>query len=178
MINRSGLSAFSSLMSPKQPVVVSPKENSQSSDKTKGGLIKSLFAKKELTPVKSGAASETTTPSVAQHASHNSIQIYISCRNLVDLDVMGKSDPFVELLIKTDKELRWMSLGRSEVVWNDLNPDFTKIWQANYQFECNQTIRAVVYEHDEEEPIMMGYCEIPLNKLLTVPKQCVKENLK
>lgn len=69
--------------------------------------------------------------------SPNSVQIYISCRNLVDLDVMGKSDPFAELFIKTEKENLWFSLGRSEVVWNDLNPDFTKIFRANYFFEKN-----------------------------------------
>ena len=41
---------------------------------------------------------------------------------------MGKSDPFAEVFIKTDKDTSWTSLGKSEVAWNDLNPDFTKVF--------------------------------------------------
>jgi Ca2+-dependent lipid-binding protein len=103
-------------------------------------------------------------------ASSNSINIYVSCRNLVDLDVLGKSDPFVELFIKTEKETTWLSLGKSEVVWNDLNPDFIKVFLVNYFFEKNQILRAEIYEHDEEAPELIGSYETKLNKLLTCPK--------
>ena len=90
---------------------------------------------------------------------------------------MGKSDPFVELYIKTEKEVSWMSLGKSEVVWNDLNPDFTKIFKVNYFFEKNQILRAEIYEHDEEAPELIGSYQVPVNKLLTCPKQMIRDNL-
>ena len=56
------------------------------------------------------------------------MQIYVQCRGLADLDMIGKSDPFVELKTKTEKESTWTSLGKSEVVWNDLDPNFAKVW--------------------------------------------------
>lgn len=105
------------------------------------------------------------------------MQIYISCRDLVDLEFVGKSDTFVELFTKTDKDTTWHSMGRSEVVWNDLNPDFAKVFKVNYFFEKNQSIRAEIKEHDEEAPELIGYYEVPLNKLLTVHKQTIKNNL-
>ncbi len=51
------------------------------------------------------------------------------------MDVVGKSDPFCVVKIKTEKELSWMSLGQSEVLWNDLDPSFSKVWTVNYFFE-------------------------------------------
>lgn len=103
----------------------------------------------------------------------NPINIYVNCKNLVDLDVMGKSDPFCVLLIKTEKEPSWMNLGQSEVLWNDLDPSFSKVWVANYFFEKKQILRAEIYDHDEEESQLIGFYEVPLNKLLTDKKQTI-----
>lgn len=154
----------------------------------KNPIFKSLFTKKDAALVTAktvGGAGGVVSPSTSLQEkpagpiinSPNSVQIYISCRGLVDLDVMGKSDPFVELFTKTEKESTWFSLGQSEVVWNDLNPDFTKVFRANYFFEKNQFLRAEIYEHDDDAPQLIGWYEIALNKLLTCPKQTVREQL-
>ena len=70
-----------------------------------------------------------------------------------------------------------MSLGKSEVVWNDLNPDFTKVFRVNYFFEKNQILRAEIYEHDDEAPELIGSYQVAVNKLLTCPKQMIRDNL-
>ena len=75
------------------------------------------------------------------------VQLFISCTNLADMDKTSKSDPTVEVLFRsnrthrrrgislidpadfssgTDSEtVQWYSLGRTEIVWNDLNPQFS-----------------------------------------------------
>ncbi|CAG8529602.1 4858_t:CDS:10 [Diversispora eburnea] len=59
---------------------------------------------------------------------HSQIELKISCRKLVDIDYLSKSDPQVILLIKDQKTLKWKStLHKTEVVINDLNPNFVKI---------------------------------------------------
>jgi hypothetical protein len=90
---------------------------------------------------------------------------------------VGQSDPYCELFIKTEKQTEWQSLGQSEVIYNNLNPDFVKVFKANYYFEKNQIIKAEIYDHDDDEPDLIGFYEIPLNKLLTCPKQTMRDQL-
>lgn len=107
--------------------------------------------------------------------SPNSILLYISCRDLVDLDVVGKSDPFAVLFIKCEKDTDWSYLGKTEVCWNNLNPDFLKNFKVNYYFEKNLLVRIEIYDHDDdEENDLIGFYEQPLNKLLTASKQTIK----
>ena len=42
---------------------------------------------------------------------HNKIQIMLACRNLVDLDAVGKSDPFAKLFIKDNHDKDWRDFG-------------------------------------------------------------------
>ena len=66
------------------------------------------------------------------------MNVYISCRNLVDLDLgVSKSDPFAVMFIKSENETVWHCLGKTETIWNNLNPDFLKIFKVNYYFEKN-----------------------------------------
>jgi hypothetical protein len=37
--------------------------------------------------------------------------------------------------MKNEKETNWAFLDRSEVCWNELNPDFVKSFTINYFFE-------------------------------------------
>jgi len=56
------------------------------------------------------------------------VELTLSCRNLRNMDYFSKSDPMIvvnEFDIVTKK---WKNLGRTEVIWNNLNPDFaTKV---------------------------------------------------
>ena len=65
----------------------------------------------------------------------NKIQIFISCRKLKDLDLMSKSDPYVTVSIRDSKSQHYSMIGKTEVVMNNLNPDFTKFFTIDYYFE-------------------------------------------
>jgi len=53
---------------------------------------------------------------------------------LKNLDALSKSDPQCEIFVK-DKSTNWTSLGKTEVVNNNLNPDFSTYVECDYYFE-------------------------------------------
>ena len=65
----------------------------------------------------------------------NKVQLFISCRNLVDLDTFSKSDPEVHIFIKGSKQGKYALLGKTEMILNNLNPDFTKNFTIDFYFE-------------------------------------------
>lgn len=78
-----------------------------------------------------------------------------------------------------EKDKHWQYMGKSEVVYNDLNPDFNKVFKINYYFEKSQILRIDVNEWDDDgEHETIGWLETPLNRLLTAPKQTLKDDLK
>ena len=87
------------------------------------------------------------------------------------------SDPFAVLYIKAESEVKWQSLGKTEVVYNNLNPVFMKPFIVNYLFEKNQTIKCEIYDFDEEESELIGSYSVMMNKLITSPTQSVKGDL-
>ena len=63
------------------------------------------------------------------------IALYISCRNLKNYDVMSKSDPQAEIFIKDANKRDWDFVGRTEVMRDTLNPDFSEFVECDYFFE-------------------------------------------
>lgn len=60
------------------------------------------------------------------------VQIRLSCRNLLDMDLTGKSDPYAILYAKAEKEQKWQKIGKTKTIYNCLNPDFTENFFVNY----------------------------------------------
>lgn len=56
--------------------------------------------------------------------SHHKLQITISCRNLKDMDLIGKSDPYAVLYARDKNEDQWKRIGRTETIHENANPDF------------------------------------------------------
>ena len=78
--------------------------------KGKTGLKTNIFTKapdKNQQSVKSPTGTASAVSSSILNASPTSVQIYIQCRGLVDLDFVGQSDPYAELFIKTEKQTEW-----------------------------------------------------------------------
>lgn len=48
---------------------------------------------------------------------------------------MSKSDPYVTVSIRDSKSQHYSMIGKTEVVMNNLNPDFTKFFTIDYYFE-------------------------------------------
>ena len=76
------------------------------------------------------------------------INIHISCKNLPKMDVGSESDPMVVMSIPVNG--RYEEVSRTEVIWNNPNPEFVKFLQAAYIFEMNQPLRFSVYDADSE----------------------------
>ena len=90
------------------------------------------------------------------------LQLYISCKNLPDKDVISKSDPFVEVFENGAK------IGQTEQISDDLNPHFNKPIELVYQFERRQLLRFEVNDDDfGGKSEHLGEIEIALGALVS-----------
>lgn len=72
------------------------------------------------------------------------MELRVSCRSLRDLDTFSKSDPFVTLHLKDNITGSWNKVGETEVLKNNLNPNFKYLFSLNYMFEEKQECRIEV----------------------------------
>jgi len=80
------------------------------------------------------------------------VELSISGRNLLDLDLTSKSDPMCVVYSKpfgapTNSNV-WNELQRTERIQNSLNPEFTKKVQIAYCFEEQQHLKFEMYDVD------------------------------
>ena len=73
------------------------------------------------------------------------IVLSLSCRNLTNLDRFSVSDPEVHVYVRTGKQSAYALLGKTEMVLNNLNPDFVKTFTLDYFFEKEQWIKLEVF---------------------------------
>jgi hypothetical protein len=82
---------------------------------------------------------------VEQNKGETKLQLFISCRKLKDVETFSKSDPFVEVF-ERPAQGNWSKLGQTEVIWNNLNPNFTKIFAIDYLFEEQKFLNFKVFD--------------------------------
>lgn len=63
-----------------------------------------------------------TTMATAQLCTE--VELTLSARNLRNMDVFSKSDPMVVIYFRNYSTGQWQIIGRTEVIMNNLNPDF------------------------------------------------------
>ena len=116
------------------------------------------------------------------------IEVFISLRDLKDLNIITKSDPRCCVFLKNDVRSDWKFLGKTEIVRDSLNPDFTTSFIFDYYFEKNQEIRFEVYDDDGERQEEQGKHVTKLEAYsvrrnknilasLTIPKEAIEEVL-
>lgn len=76
------------------------------------------------------------------------VQLFISCRKLKDTDTFSKSDPYVEVSEKS-RDGQWALQGFTEIIDNNLNPDFVKNFELNYLFEEQQYLKFRVFDSND-----------------------------
>ncbi|KRX08060.1 C2 domain [Pseudocohnilembus persalinus] len=80
------------------------------------------------------------------------IELFISCRSLLDKDTFSKSDPYVviqmEMTNPNNGQKMFQEIGRTEVVKDNLNPNFQKSIQIDYIFEIQQHMKFQVWDYD------------------------------
>lgn len=109
------------------------------------------------------------------------IEIHVACKNLVKLDVGSESDPMCVLFAKQND--RFIEVARTEVIWNDPNPNFVRSFKTYYIFESHQPLRFDVYDCDSEKAPLkdhdfIGYCETDVQHIVTNLEQEIKFDLK
>jgi len=80
------------------------------------------------------------------------VELSVCCRNLADMDVFSKSDPMCVMYQKQYANSEFREVGRTEIVWNNLNPNFVKKFVIDYFFEEAQKLRFEVYDADSKNP--------------------------
>ncbi|CBJ26471.1 n/a [Ectocarpus siliculosus] len=77
------------------------------------------------------------------------LQLSISCKQLVNLDKLSKSDPFVVVKLHSPSDgNETKEIGRTEIITNSLDPKFVTIVPVTFKFEEVQTLRFEVYDVD------------------------------
>ncbi|CAD8067375.1 unnamed protein product [Paramecium primaurelia] len=72
------------------------------------------------------------------------LELFISCRQLDDLDTVSVSDPYVVLYLKNSQK-KWNQIGQTELIWNNLNPNFATSILIEYHFEAQQHLKLEVH---------------------------------
>jgi len=106
----------------------------------------------------------------------------VSCRNLKDLDLVSVTDPMAEIMYKksSKKDAPWEMLGKTEVVWNDLNPNFSQSFLLDYHFEVSLYLKVIVY-HMKSEKLKgdaLGEIECSLHEIAGARGQQLRKPLK
>ncbi|XP_037082721.1 copine-8-like, partial [Pollicipes pollicipes] len=100
------------------------------------------------------------------------IELTLSCRNLADMDVFSKSDPFIVVYVASGGSDAWQEYKRTEIIYDNLNPDFATKVVVTYHFEEQQRLRFDVYDVDAPSPELsrhdfLGRCQCTLGELVS-----------
>jgi len=82
----------------------------------------------------------------------STVELSVRCKDLADMDVFSKSDPFCVMYVKDTKSGQWLCFDKTETIDNTLEPHFEKKFVLQYKFEERQLLRFDVYDSDGNSP--------------------------
>ena len=83
------------------------------------------------------------------------IELSVACRSLVNLDIMTLTDPFIKVFEQQGST--YNLIGTTEVVYNNLNPNFNTGIKIEFYFESKQQMKIEVYHKDSAtKDVMIG----------------------
>lgn len=100
------------------------------------------------------------------------INLHVSAKKLKDVDIVTVSDPICVLFIYDPQKKNWTEFGRTEVIWNDLNPNWVKFFTIMYVFEIKQPLLFKVYDIDGDDKnlnkqTLIGELQIDLSTIVS-----------
>lgn len=111
--------------------------------------------------------------SPARNSQAQVVELFVSCRELINADFMSKSDPFVVVFYKSELEFagKWVELGRTETVDNSLNPNFVTQIRMDFFFEEVQELLFWVFDRDSSSEDLkkhdfLGECKTTLSRIM------------
>uniref|UniRef100_A0A7N6AXF8 C2 domain-containing protein n=1 Tax=Anabas testudineus TaxID=64144 RepID=A0A7N6AXF8_ANATE len=102
------------------------------------------------------------------------VELSVSCDNLLDMDMLSKSDPLCVLFV-CNSGSQWSEIGRTERIMNCLSPKFSKTFVIDYYFEMVQKLKFDVYDIDSDncslrDADFLGQMECTLGQIVSSSK--------
>lgn len=95
------------------------------------------------------------------------VEFFVSCRSLKNMDLMSKSDPQVILYFRNAQTNHWYEYGRTEIIKDNLNPNFYKTFRVDFIFEVQQQIKFDVVDIDSSTSFdFIGSAETNVGKIV------------
>jgi len=99
----------------------------------------------------------------------------VNAKDLVDLDFFSVSDPMCKLK-KKDSNINhepWTAVGETEVIDNNLNPQWLKSFSVWFHFTKDLDLRFEVYNYNgpDKEDDLIGQADICLTEVMMADKQ-------
>ena len=99
------------------------------------------------------------------------------------MDTMSQSDPFV-VMYKQQGNM-WQKLGTTEVIHDNLNPEFVKKIMVDFHFEQSEKFKVEVYDSDDDSQLtknlsahdFIGALEFSLHEVVTARDQIYTKDL-
>mmetsp|Transcript_32790 Transcript_32790/g.57076 ORF Transcript_32790/g.57076 Transcript_32790/m.57076 type:complete len:545 (-) Transcript_32790:27-1661(-) len=102
------------------------------------------------------------------------LRLFVSCQQLVNLDLLSLTDATVELFEQDWDRSTWNSIFRTGVIWNDLNPNFVESFEFDFFIEDHKKFLLRVYDVDQEHQSLgsanfIGSAEYLVSEIVTQP---------
>lgn len=100
------------------------------------------------------------------NSEHEKIEMFVSCRNLINRDLVSKSDPYIIFSMKDRKTGQYVLKDKTETIKDNLNPNFLKTFIVDFIFEIRQDCRFEVWDYDSQtKSDFLGYAEATIGEI-------------
>ncbi|PAA88676.1 hypothetical protein BOX15_Mlig004994g1 [Macrostomum lignano] len=103
-------------------------------------------------------------------------EVSITCKDLADKDLFSKSDPVLILLENVPNSKRFIEVGKTELIKDCLNPQFSRKFRLSAAQDQNPKLRVAVVDIDNFEDVekiadqeFIGRADFHLSDLVTSP---------
>lgn len=112
---------------------------------------------------------EMLAPFVSNLLPTSQVELTLSCRNLINADIITKSDPYCIIWMQEPKyQNKFYELARTETIDDTLNPQWVKKVILNYSFESVQKLKFEVWDEDVHGADFLGRFETTLGDLVSI----------
>lgn len=95
------------------------------------------------------------------------IEMTLACRDLLNTDILSKSDPYCIVSMRESWQDRYFEIGRTETIDDNLNPEWVKKFVINYNFEAVQKLIFEIWDVDPNGRDFLGQFETTLADIVS-----------
>lgn len=110
---------------------------------------------------------EVLAPFVLTFLPTSQVELTLSCRNLLNKDIITKSDPYCTVSMREPWQDQYHEITRTEIIKDSLSPQWIKKLILNYNFETIQKIKFQVCDEDVHGFDDLGHFETTLSELIS-----------